>query len=386
MAGSGLLALLDDITTLLDDIATLTKVAAGKTVGVVGDDMAVNAEQVAGVAADRELPVVWAVAKGSLLNKAILVPSALALSGIATFLAAPWLVTVPLMLGGTYLCYEAVEKVIHAHSKHDDKRHQAMVAAAAADTLEGFEKKKIKDAIKTDFILSAEIIMIALGTVAAAPLVTQVAALSAIGVGMTVVVYGIVAGLVRMDDWGVHMAKKTGKTNGDHLIRTVGKKLVTAAPALMKGLTVVGTAAMFLVGGGILMEHGIVHLFPAVEHSLHALPSLLQPVMDFAAKMATGVALGTAAIAGMKAGTQLKKKLFSPRVKKANLESEGEGMAHPLSNTPKPDFAIAGRLTAALTETLSPDTAIPKESAPVLSALKESAPSTAPSQPPKNKR
>jgi predicted DNA repair protein MutK len=259
VAAGSLLALLDDIATVLDDVAILTKVAGKKTAGVLGDDLALNAQQVAGVRAERELPVVWAVAKGSLVNKAILVPSALLISA-----AAPWAVLPLLMLGGAYLCYEGFEKVAHKllHSKSEDEAHHAELVKALADPaadLVKVEQDKIKGAIRTDFILSAEIVVISLGIVAAAPFVTQLAVLVGIALLMTVGVYGLVAGIVKLDDAGIYLSKREG-----NLQKAAGKAIIAVAPWLMKTLSVVGTAAMFLVGGGIL-AHGIPALHALVE-------------------------------------------------------------------------------------------------------------------------
>jgi predicted DNA repair protein MutK len=260
MAGASLLALLDDIATLLDDVAVMTKVAAKKTAGVLGDDLALNAQQVSGVRAERELPVVWAVAVGSLKNKAILVPAALAISAFI-----PWAVTPLLMIGGLYLCFEGVEKLAHKwlHSAEEDAAHHAEEVAAVADEsvdLVAFEAEKIKGAIRTDFVLSAEIIVIALGTVADKPFVSQVTVLVGIALLMTVGVYGFVAGIVKMDDLGYYLLQK-----GSGAMRGVGKLLLLAAPRLMRALTVIGTAAMFLVGGGILV-HGIGPVHHWIEH------------------------------------------------------------------------------------------------------------------------
>lgn len=259
MAGTSLLALLDDITTLLDDVATLSKVAVKKTSGVVGDDLALNAEQVTGFAAERELPVVWAVAKGSLVNKVILVPAALLISAFV-----PALITPLLMVGGLFLCYEGFEKVAHKFlHKDEDSEHREELKAALADRkvdLVALERTRIKGAIRTDFILSAEIVVIALGTMAAAPMSQQIVALSLIGLGITVLVYGLVAGIVKLDDLGVRLVKSGGGS------ATFGRGILVAAPWLMRTLSVVGTAAMFLVGGSII-GHGIAPL----AHLLHDL-------------------------------------------------------------------------------------------------------------------
>jgi uncharacterized protein len=263
MAGSSLLALIDDIATILDDVSILTKVAAKKTAGVLGDDLALNAQQVTGVNADRELPVVWAVAKGSLVNKAILVPAALAISALA-----PWLVTPLLMVGGAFLCFEGAEKLAHKllHSAEEDSAHREELRNAVADPavdLVALEKGKVKGAVRTDFILSAEIIAITLGTVATAAFATRVSVLVGIALIMTVGVYGLVAGIVKLDDAGLFLSRRPGG-----LQRGLGAGILRAAPWLMKFLSVAGTAAMFLVGGGILV-HGFSWLHHA-EESLSA--------------------------------------------------------------------------------------------------------------------
>lgn len=259
MAGSSLLVLIDDIATVLDDVSLMTKVAAKKTAGVLGDDLALNAQQVTGVRADRELPVVWAVAKGSLLNKAILVPAALLISAFI-----PWAVTPLLMLGGAYLCYEGFEKLAHKflHSKAEDEAQHEARKEALADAnvdLVAYEKSKIKGAVRTDFILSAEIIAITLGIVADSPLSQQVIVLAGIAVVMTIGVYGLVGGIVKLDDLGLWMTRKASR-----LAQAVGNGILWAAPYMMKSLSVIGTAAMFLVGGGILV-HGIAPLHHAIE-------------------------------------------------------------------------------------------------------------------------
>ncbi|MDD1960886.1 MAG: DUF808 domain-containing protein [Pseudomonas capeferrum] len=259
MAGSSLLVLIDDIATVLDDVSLMTKVAAKKTAGVLGDDLALNAQQVTGVRAEREIPVVWAVAKGSFVNKAILVPAALLISAFI-----PWAVTPLLMIGGAYLCFEGFEKLAHKflHSKEeDDAQHEARKEAVADANVDlvAFEKTKIKGAVRTDFILSAEIIAITLGTVADAPLTQQIIVLSGIAIVMTIGVYGLVGGIVKLDDLGLWMTQKASK-----LAQVVGNGILRAAPYMMKSLSVIGTAAMFLVGGGILV-HGIGPLHHAIE-------------------------------------------------------------------------------------------------------------------------
>lgn len=259
MAGSSLLALIDDISTVLDDVATMTKVAARKTAGVLGDDLALNAQQVTGVRADRELPVVWAVAKGSLINKAILVPAALLISAVA-----PWLVVPLLMFGGLFLCYEGAEKLLHKllHRDEDDGKQARLEALANPEVdLVAFERDKIRGAVRTDFILSAEIIAITLGTVAAASFVNQVVVLSGIAVVMTIGVYGLVAGIVKLDDAGLYLSQRNGA-----FIQACGRGILALAPWLMKALSVVGTAAMFMVGGGIL-SHGLPPVEAAVHHA-----------------------------------------------------------------------------------------------------------------------
>lgn len=260
MAGSSLLVLIDDIAAVLDDVALMTKVAAKKTSGVLGDDLALNAQQVSGVRAEREIPVVWAVAKGSFVNKLILVPTALLISAFA-----PWAVTPLLMLGGAYLCFEGFEKLAHKflHSKAEDQAEHTQLVEAVADPaidLVAFEKDKIKGAIRTDFILSAEIIVLSLGVVATASFINQVSTLVVIALGMTVFVYGLVAGIVKLDDLGLYLSRKGAA------LAAVGRGLLVSAPWLMKFLSVAGTAAMFLVGGGIL-----VHNVPALHHAVQAL-------------------------------------------------------------------------------------------------------------------
>ena len=275
MAGSSLLTLLDDIATLLDDVAVLTKVAAKKTAGVLGDDLALNAEQVSGVRAERELPVVWAVFKGSAVNKLIMVPVALALSAFM-----PWIITPLLMLGGAFLCYEGFEKVAHRllHSAAEDKEEHRERLEAIVDKkvdMVAFEKKRIRGAIRTDAILSAEIIVIVLGTLQETDLVTRIVVLSLLAALITVGVYGLVAGIVKLDDVGMHLIDKSGESRSERLQRWFGGWILRMAPKLMRSLSVLGTAAMFLVGGGILV-HGIppaAELLHHVEDLAHGLPA-----------------------------------------------------------------------------------------------------------------
>lgn len=281
MAGASLLTLLDDIASVLDDVAVMTKVAARKTAGVLGDDLALNAEQVSGVRAERELPVVWAVAKGSFRNKLILVPAALALSALL-----PWAITPLLMIGGAYLCFEGFEKLAHKylHSAHDDAAaHAAEIAALSNETVDmvAFEKDKIAGAIRTDFVLSAEIIVIALGTVQDAAFGLRVGVVAGIALIMTVGVYGLVAAIVKLDDAGMHLMKDTAANALGSIKRTLGRALLGAAPYLMKALAVVGTIAMFLVGGGIL-----VHGLPAAHHLVEQLAQLAGSVPGIGAALA----------------------------------------------------------------------------------------------------
>jgi predicted DNA repair protein MutK len=270
MAFGNLLALLDDIATMLDDVAILSKVAAKKTAGVLGDDLALNAEQVSGVKAERELPVVWAVAKGSLLNKLILVPSALLISAFS-----PWLIVVLLVIGALYLCFEGFEKIVHKWLHNKDalaaEHHAKLVALAdpKIDMVE-LEKGKIKGAIRSDFILSAEIVVIVLGTVQSEPFSTQVAVVSLLALAITVGVYGLVAGIVKLDDAGLYMLRKSVSGSFNALQRFIGRSLLIIAPLLMKFLSIVGTAAMFLVGGGIL-----VHSIAVIHHATGSLTKAL---------------------------------------------------------------------------------------------------------------
>jgi predicted DNA repair protein MutK len=281
MAAGSLLALLDDIATVLDDVSVMTKVAAKKTAGVLGDDLALNAQQVTGVDSSRELPVVWAVAKGSLVNKAILVPAALLISAFV-----PWLIIPLLMIGGAFLCFEGAEKLAHKflHSPEEDTAHKERLAAAVAskEDMVALEKDKIKGAVRTDFILSAEIIVISLGTVSQMPFMQQLAVLVIISLVMTVGVYGLVAGIVKMDDAGLYLTQKSGG-----FAQGLGRMLLALAPRLMKFLSIVGTAAMFMVGGGIVSHNWeLLHHYsegfaaaagnvPAIGGALHAIGPVL---------------------------------------------------------------------------------------------------------------
>jgi predicted DNA repair protein MutK len=297
---SSLLALLDDIATILDDVSVMTKVAAKKTAGVLGDDLALNAEQVSGVRAERELPVVWAVAKGSVRNKLILVPAALGISALL-----PWAVTPLLMIGGLFLCYEGVEKIAHKllHRKEEDEAHRAAHVAALAHSREellAVEKDKIKGAIRTDFILSAEIIVIALGTVANREFVVQVGVVAGIAALMTVGVYGLVAGIVKLDDLGLRLSQMTRAA-----ARSVGRAILLAAPWLMKFLSVAGTAAMFLVGGGIL-THGVHAVGEWIDHAaldateMPGVGAVLGALTRMAANAVVGIIGGTLAVLAVK--------------------------------------------------------------------------------------
>jgi hypothetical protein len=296
MPAGSLLALLDDVASVLDDVALLTKAATRKTAGVLGDDLALNAQQVSGVRASRELPVVWAVAKGSMVNKAILVPAALAISAFV-----PWLVTPLLMIGGAFLCYEGFEKVAHKFlDRGGDAAHKEELRHAVEDPsvdMVALEKGKIKGAIRTDFILSAEIIVIALGTVAAQRFGIQVAVLVGIALLMTVGVYGLVAGIVKLDDVGLHLAQRTGDGALDGMLRALGRGIVAASPWIMKFLSVAGTVAMFLVGGGILLhgfaflQHGAEH-WAAVVGALPGVGAVLGPATMMLLNLLTGLVAG----------------------------------------------------------------------------------------------
>ena len=302
MASAGLLALLDDIATLLDDVSLMTKVAAKKTAGVLGDDLALNAQQVSGVRANRELPVVWAVAKGSFINKLILVPLALLISA-----TMPMLVTVLLMLGGLYLCYEGTEKIAHKwlHDKAEDKAHHQQLVKAVSEPevdIKAFEKEKIKGAIRTDFILSAEIIVIALGVAQAADFKTQLLVVSLIALAMTVGVYGLVAGIVKFDDAGLALLDNAGSNAFERFKQSLGRGILFIAPRFMSLLSLLGMLAMFLVGGGILV-HGLPflhHLLEPLTHNLGLLMAMLLPMLFNALVGLLAGSLVIAAIAGFR--------------------------------------------------------------------------------------
>jgi hypothetical protein len=288
---TSLLVLLDDIASVLDDVALMTKVAAKKTAGVLGDDLALNAQQVAGVQSDRELPVVWAVARGSLLNKVILVPAALL---IASF--APWAITPLLMVGGAFLCFEGVEKLAHKwlHDPADDAAERAALTQALSDPaldLVALEKQKIQGAVRTDFILSAEIVVISLGTVADAPLAQQAAVLAGIALVMTLGVYGLVAGIVKLDDAGLWLSRRAGAAQ-----QALGRGLLAFAPWLMKALSVVGTLAMFLVGGGIL-AHGVPALHHLVDGWVAGAGAAVAMLLPLLADLVVGVVAGAVVLA-----------------------------------------------------------------------------------------
>jgi len=308
MPAGSLLALIDDIASVLDDVALMSKVAARKTAGVLGDDLALNAQQVSGVSADRELPVVWAVAKGSLRNKAILVPAALAISAFL-----PQAIQPLLMLGGAYLCFEGFEKLAHRwlhgaeDAAHDKELEDALVSGADMLTV---ESDKIKGAVRTDFILSAEIIVIALGVVneQGASFIAQVAALVAVAVAMTVGVYGLVAGIVKLDDAGLYLSQRGGNAT-----RAAGGLLLAAAPRLMQLLSVLGTVAMFMVGGGII-GHGFAplhHLTEAAGAAVAGVPGvggLLKSVVPAALDAVAGVVVGAIVLAVVELVARLRKR------------------------------------------------------------------------------
>jgi len=313
MAASSLLALIDDIATILDDVALMTKVAAKKTAGVLGDDLALNAQQVSGVTAARELPVVWEVAKGSFKNKLILVPVALTISAVL-----PWLITPLLMIGGAYLCFEGVEKLAHkffSHRNEDDHQHDKRVEILIDSNIDMvlLEKEKIQGAIRTDFVLSAEIIVIALGTVKEAAFASQVTVVSAIALIMTIGVYGLVAGIVKLDDGGLALIKPTSNNRWGNFKRWLGNAILWFAPVLMKTLSVVGTAAMFLVGGSIVL-HGIPYAHPVfhyVDELVLAVPmigSALSTIMPLLLNGLAGILIGAIILTTISIPNRFRKK------------------------------------------------------------------------------
>lgn len=296
MAGVGLLALLDDVATLLDDVAVYSKLAAKNTAGVLGDDLALNAEQVSGVRAERELPVVWAVAKGALLNKVILVPLALLISAFL-----PWLITPLLMLGGLFLCFEGVEKIAHKwlHGSEEKEAHQRELLKAASDMrvdIVAMEKAQIKGAIRTDFILSAEIIVIALGATQGATMMTQSAVVSVVALLATIAVYGLVAAIVKFDDAGLALIEGAGDDRWGSTRRSLGQGILLVAPKMMRLVAVVGTAAMFLVGGGILV-HGLPLLHHGLETLTHGMSGAVAFVVPLIYNAVVGIIAGAAVVA-----------------------------------------------------------------------------------------
>ncbi len=290
MAGSSLLILIDDIATVLDDVALMTKAATKKTAGVLGDDLALNAQQVTGVKPARELPVVWAVAKGSLINKAILVPAALAISFFI-----PWLVTPLLMLGGAFLCFEGFEKLVHKFlHREESSKHKKELSDALKNPqadLKTVEKDKIKGAIRTDFILSAEIIAITLGIVATQALLMQALVLAIVAVMVTVFVYGLVAGIVKLDDMGLYLSRQASAS-----AQKLGEGIVLAAPYMMKGLSILGTIAMFLVGGGIL-AHGVPPVYEAINKLAGGMGGVAGALVPTAANGLIGLLAGAILVA-----------------------------------------------------------------------------------------
>ncbi|TNE72011.1 MAG: DUF808 domain-containing protein [Gammaproteobacteria bacterium] len=307
MAGSSLLALIDDIATILDDVSLMTKTATKKTAGVLGDDLALNAQQVTGVKPARELPVVWAVAKGSLVNKAILVPAALAISFFV-----PWLVTPLLMLGGAFLCFEGFEKLAHKflHGQADAEHKSELTEALKNPDvdLKALEKDKIKGAIRTDFILSAEIIAITLGTVAGESIGLQFLVLTVVAFMITVGVYGLVAGIVKLDDGGLYLSQRDGE-----FTQKVGRAILWLAPYMMKTLSVLGTIAMFLVGGGIL-THGLPPIYNAIHHFAEGFGSIAAGLIPTLANGMFGVLAGAVLVA-----------VLTPLIKLWNRRSAGAG-------------------------------------------------------------
>lgn len=296
---SGLLVLLDDIAMILDDVATMTKVAVKKSAGILGDDLALNAQQVTGIDSKRELPVVWAVAKGSFWNKVILVPLALLLSSVA-----PWAIEPLMIAGGAFLCFEGCEKLAHKffHPKEEGQHreeHKAHLVDPNIDIVAA-EKAKVRGAIRTDFILSAEIVVITLGSVASAIFMTRLLVLISISLLMTVGVYGLVAGIVKLDDVGLSLMRRPPERPFSAMLARLGRSIVSAAPYLMKFLSIVGTAAMFLVGGGIL-AHGV----PALHHWIEDMQSYLGSINGLGGVLATLGGMAAHAALGILVGIVL---------------------------------------------------------------------------------
>ncbi|MGA5654478.1 DUF808 domain-containing protein [Rahnella contaminans] len=300
MAGGSLLALIDDIASILDDVAAMSKVAAKKTASVLGDDLALNAQQVSGVKADRELPIVWAVAKGSMVNKAILVPLALLISAFI-----PWAITPLLMIGGAYLCYEGFEKIAHKlmPGDHHEEKPATPQVKDEADAKKR-EKEKVKGAVRTDFILSAEIIVISLGIVSSAPFINQVTVMVLIAVAMTIGVYGLVGAIVKIDDAGLYLSKLSGESSVMNGVRAFGRVIVNAAPWLMKTLSVVGTIAMFLVGGSII-SHGLPFMHSLIEPLTHGHESWINTLITGATDLVVGLIVGAAVLALVMLGQKM---------------------------------------------------------------------------------
>ncbi|RJT14228.1 DUF808 domain-containing protein [Rahnella inusitata] len=301
MAGGSLLALIDDIASILDDVAAMSKVAAKKTASVLGDDLALNAQQVTGVKADRELPIVWAVAKGSMLNKAILVPLALLISAFI-----PWAITPLLMIGGAYLCYEGFEKVAHKlmPGKHQEEEKPATEQVKTEADAKKLEKEKVKGAVRTDFILSAEIIVISLGIVSAAPFLNQVTVMVLIAVAMTIGVYGLVGAIVKIDDAGLYLSKLSGESSVMNGVRAFGRGIVNLAPWLMKTLSVVGTIAMFLVGGSII-SHGLPFMHSLLEKFTHGHQGWVNTLITGATDLGVGLVVGAAVLGAVLLGQKM---------------------------------------------------------------------------------
>lgn len=361
MAAGGLLAVLDDIATILDDVAAMSKIAARKTAGIVGDDLAVNANAVVGLDPKREFPIVMKIAAGSMVNKAVLIPLALALPTAA--------ITPLLMFGGAFLCYEAFHKMTHKKDAKDEEHHQKMLEAIkdSPDALMKLENKKVWGAIGTDTILSAEIIAISLGAVAAAPLAIKAATLGVIGVGMTVGVYGLVAGIVKADDFGLYLQKKyEGKFLGK-----CGEKLVDWMPKFMKGLSVLGTAAMFAVGGGILV-HGIPGAEPLLQAGIAAVTSngLLAGTMSMAATVIAGIGAGIATVPVFNALAKGLEKVKAPFVKLAGKFGKKSEAAAEKTDAPAPALNQASESALATVPAAKADLAAasakPAPSAPAL--------------------